>query len=112
MRTLDRASFVEKFHISIRVRDLGLWGRREKQPPRFLARPFYETMRLCGATWPIEAPAFAAIAGPVIDAVFAATPRGSRPDAEDLVGRLYDALDAAGIEIALRPPVEAHGQHW
>jgi hypothetical protein len=48
---------------------------------------------------------FAVIARPVIDELYRITPKGQRPDANDLAARLYDALNAAGADVAIKPPV-------
>jgi hypothetical protein len=34
----------------------------------------------------------------------------SRPDAKELTGLVSDALFKAGVEEAIRPPVQAHGR--
>jgi hypothetical protein len=54
---------------------------------------------------------FAVIARPVIDELYRITPKGQRPDANDLAGRLYDALDAAGAEVTIGPPEQASANH-
>lgn len=41
------------------------------------------------------------IARPVIDELFRLTPKGRRPDANNLAARLYDALDVAGAEVTI-----------
>jgi hypothetical protein len=43
------------------------------------------------------------IAEPVIEDLHRATPKGERPESELVAGRLYDALDAAGVEVTITP---------
>ncbi len=38
------------------------------------------------------------------------TPRGTRPDADLVAGLVYDALGTAGVEVTIKPPLEAHGR--
>jgi hypothetical protein len=40
----------------------------------------------------------------VIDELYRTTPQGQRPDANDLAARLYDALHAAGADVAIKQP--------
>ena len=109
MEAITRDAFVAKFYISVQVRNLRSWSKRQKEPPYFLSTTIYETMCICGAEFPIDARAFGRLVHPVIDDLFHVTPRGRIPEAPDTVGRIYDALDAAGVEVTFRPPLEAHG---
>ena len=52
---------------------------------------------------------FADIVDPVIVELHRLTPKGQKPDAADLTGRVYDALAAAGVEVKIKPPVHSHG---
>jgi hypothetical protein len=46
---------------------------------------------------------------PVIAELRRITPKGEPPDAKELTGPANDALAAAGIEVAIKPPVLPHG---
>jgi hypothetical protein len=62
----------------------------------------YEIMRTCGGEVPIDSRRFGEIMRPVIHELHRLTPKGQRPDAKDLTGRAYDALDRAKVEVAIR----------
>ena len=109
MRGVTRERFVGHFAITFHVRCLRSWSRRQKEAPTFLSRSIFDAILLCnGAIAIASAHAFADIVDPVIVALHRATPKGGRPDAADLAARVYDALDAAGVEVWIKPPLEPH----
>ena len=107
---VSRERFIDHFAISIRIHALRGWPRRGKEPPDHLGRRLYDVICVTSGEIPIDAGAFGQIVKPVIHELHRLTPRGQRPDASDLTGRVYDALSAAGVEVTIRPPVRAHGQ--
>ena len=110
MKTVTREGFVEHFSITIHVCCLSLWSRRQKQPPLHVSRAIFEAINMCnGEIAPDCSSVFAGIVHPVIVELHRITPKGNKPDAADLTGRVYDALDAAGVEVTIGPPLEAHG---
>lgn len=52
---------------------------------------------------PLPPAEFADMAIPVIEEAHQRTPKGQRPDAKFVTGLLYDALDAANVEVPLKP---------
>src|SRR5882757_937813 len=59
---------------------------------------------------PTSSAAFGVIVDPVIAELHRRTPHGTRPDAKELTGLVYDALDRAGIEVTIKPPVPLNGR--
>ncbi len=49
------------------------------------------------------------LARPIIEELHRVTPKGERPDAKALAGKIYDALDATGIDVTIAPPAGAIG---
>jgi hypothetical protein len=106
MKTVTRERFIDQFAISIQVHCLPLWGKRSKEPPLHVSRSIYETIRMCAGEISLASSAeFGEIVHPVIGELHGITPKGMRPDTHDLTGRVYDALDQAGAEVTIRPPV-------
>lgn len=106
---ISRDRFIDQFAISIMVRSLRLWSRRSRAFPDHLPSSIYETLRVCMGVLPITAQEFHAIVEPPMLALHRSTEPGSRPDPKEVAGLVYDALDAAGIEVAIKPPVQSHG---
>ncbi len=109
MKTVTRDRFVGQFRYAIQVHCLSMWRKRQKRAPTFLSRSIFEAIHTCNGRIAIEPCAFARIVAPAIVELHRVTPQGTRPDPADLTGRLYDALDAAGVEVTIKPPLEAHG---
>ena len=57
-----------------------------------------------GGVLPIDGAAFIDLVRPVVAELHRITPQGERPNRNDVAGRIYDALDAAGIGIGITPP--------
>ena len=70
-----------------------------------VARCCFDWIGLTNGTVSLRAYDFAVIARPVIDELYRTTPKGKRPDANELAARLYDALDTAGAEVTIKPPL-------
>lgn len=106
---VSRKQFVDQFSISVHVHALSLWSRRSKEPPDYVATAMYKAMTVCSGNFPISSAEFSRIVEPIIHELHRTIPRTKRPEARDLTGRTYDALNAASIEVTIRPPVKAHG---
>jgi hypothetical protein len=102
---LAREEFIAQFAIPFHVHCLKLWSRRASAPPYSVARCCFEWIGITNGAVSLRAHDFAVIARPVIDELYRITPKGQRPDANDLAARLYDALNAAGADVAIKPPV-------
>jgi hypothetical protein len=102
---LLRERFVGQFAISVAVHSLKLWNRRATTPPRHVAGSIHATLLMCGGVLPLGARAFSELVTPVIDELHQRTPKGRRPDASELTGLVYDALDRAGVEVSITPPI-------
>ena len=109
MRQLSRDQFIAQFAISIGVHSLRVWQRRSKSPPTHVARSIHEVIEMTLGNIPIGSAAFGEIVAPVIAELHRRTPQGMRPDAQELTGLVYDALDRAGIEVTIDPPRYGHG---
>lgn len=107
---LSRERFVDQFAISIGVHSLRLWHRRSKSPPLHVARSVYEVIAMAAGSIPITSAAFGEIVDPVIADLQRRTLQGTRPDARELTGLVYDALATAGVDVTIKPPAEAHGR--
>ncbi len=101
---LARTRFIEQFALTYEVQCLRNWPRRSKQAPTFLTPCLYEWIRTAGGRMKLAGPAFGELARPIIEELHRITPAGKRPDAKVLAGKVYDALDAAGIEVTILPP--------
>lgn len=109
MKTVTRERFVGHFKITLQVRCLSSWSRRQKDAPTFISQSIFDSINMCNGEIAIaSARAFADIVDPVIVELHRLTPKGQKPDAVDLTGRVYDALDAAGVEVKIKPPFEPH----
>lgn len=109
MRGVTRDRFVEHFSVTLHVHCLRSWSRRQKEAPIFLSRSIFDWIRIAnGAIAIASAHDFADIVDPVIVELHRVTPKGRKPDAADLAGRVWDALDAAGVEAWIKPPQELH----
>ena len=100
---LTRERFIDQFAITFGVHCLRIWSTRFKSAPTHLTTCFYEWIRTSGGRMSLSRADFATIAGPVIEDLHRATPKGERPDSKLVAGRLYDALDAAGVEVTITP---------
>jgi hypothetical protein len=110
VKTVAREDFVGHFSITLQVHCLSMWRKRQKEAPTFLSRSIFDSIGMCNGEIAIaSAHAFADIVDPVIVELHRVTPKGLKPDARDLTARIYDALDAAGVEVKIGPPLEAHG---
>lgn len=98
---LRREEFISQFAIPFHVHCLRLWSRRAPAPPYSVARCCVEWITTGNGSVSLRLHDFRNVAWPVIDELYRVTPRGRRPDANDLAGRLYDALDAAGAEVVI-----------
>jgi hypothetical protein len=74
-----------------------------KSAPTHLATCFYEWIKTNGGQMSLSGTDFATIAEPVIEDLHRTTPKGERPESGLVAGRLYDALDAAGLEVTITP---------
>jgi hypothetical protein len=102
---LPREDFIAQLAIPFHVHCLKLWSRRASAPPYSVARCCFELIGITNGTVSLRAHDFAVIARPVIDELYRTTPQGQRPDANDLAARLYDALHAAGADVAIKQPM-------
>jgi hypothetical protein len=110
MRAISREGFIDKFAISIGVHSLRLWHRRSRSAPLHVARSIHEVICMAAGSIPITSATFGEIVGPVIAELHRRTPQGTRPDARELTGLVYDALAKADVDVTIRPPIEAHGR--
>src|SRR5262249_47423179 len=109
---LSRNRFIDQFAISIGVRSLRLWHRRSSSPPLHVARSVHEVITMTAGRIPIDSAAFGEIVRTTIEELHRRTPKGARPDATELAGLVYDALERAGIEVTIGPPLDAHGASY
>lgn len=93
----------------IQVQVLKTWTLRSKEPPDHLARSMYEAISVNRGELPLDSRRFGEIMRPAIAELHRTTSKGQRPAAKDLMSRAYDALSAAGIEVTILPPIQAHG---
>lgn len=100
---LSKDRFIEQFAITFGVHCLRHWSTRHKAAPTYLSPCFYGWIKTNGGLIGLSPAEFAEIAEPVIEDVHRLTPKAQRPDARLVAGRLYDALDAAKVEITLKP---------
>jgi len=106
---VSRDRFVGQFSCSILVHSLSLWSRSTKRFPEHIPGSIYDTMRMCAGEIPISRDEFRRIVEPAIRELHQRTPFRQRPDHTALTGLVYDALDAAGVEIEIGPAVRSHG---
>ena len=103
---LNRDHFIEQFAITFGVHCLRGWSMRLEVAPTYLTPCFYGWIKTNGGEMTLSPVAFAELAEPVIEEVHRNTPKSQRrPDAMMVAGRLYDALDAAGVNVTLKPSV-------
>jgi hypothetical protein len=100
---LTRDRFIDQFAITFGVHCLRSWSTRFKSAPTHLTTCFYEWIRTNGGRMPLSGAAFATIVEPVIEGLHRTTPKGERPESALVAGGLYDALDAAGVEVTITP---------
>jgi len=100
---LTRDRFIDQFAITFQVHCLRGWSTRHKSAPTHLATCFYEWIKTNGGLISLSAADFARIAEPVIEGLHRSTPKGHRPEADRLADLLYDALDAACVEVTVKP---------
>src|SRR5262245_54701595 len=99
---LTRNQFIDQFAISFHVHCLRLWKRDAKAPPSHISTCMYEWIGTSGGQMQIKGHEFAALMRPVIEELHHKTPKGQRPDAKELAGSAYTALDAVGVEVTLK----------
>jgi hypothetical protein len=99
---LGKERFIEQFAITFGVHCLRSWSTRHKGAPTYLTACFYGWIKTNGGQMALSPVAFAEIAEPIIEEVHRTTPEGQRPDPQLVAGCLYDALDAAGVEVTLK----------
>lgn len=107
---ISREHFIGQFWPPVQVHSLKLWRLRAKEPPDHLPRALYDALELCGGIIPIDVLQFRAILQPVIAELHRTIPKGQRPEVRHLLGRVYDALDQAGVDIGIRPPLQPRGR--
>jgi hypothetical protein len=100
---LTKDRFIEQFALTFGVHCLRHWSTRLKVAPTYLTTCFYGWIKTNGGQMTLSPVEFAELAEPVIEEVHRNTPKGQRPDAKLVAGRLYDALNAAKVEVALKP---------
>jgi hypothetical protein len=69
----------------------------------------YEAMRVNNGKFPIDARRFSELMWPMVVELHRTTPRERRPDPEVVAGLCWDALEAAGVEAEIGPPLQPHG---
>jgi len=106
---LTRDRFIEQFAIPLEVHCLRHWPKRRREAPIFLARCLHEWIKTAAGRMALAGPLFGQLARPVIEELHRVTPKGERPDAKALACKIYDALDAAGIDVTIAPPAGATG---
>jgi hypothetical protein len=104
-----RAEFIAQFAIPFHVHCLKLWSRRAAEPPYSVARCCFERIGTTNGVVNLKVHEFTGLVRPVIDDLYRSTPKGRRPDANDLAAKIYDALSAAGVEVTIGPPAGALG---
>jgi hypothetical protein len=102
---LTRDRFIAQFAITFGVHCLRGWSTRLKSAPTHLTACLYEWIKTNGGRMSLSGADFATVVGPVIEDLHRATLKGERPESELVTGRLYDALDAAGVEVTIKPLV-------
>jgi hypothetical protein len=107
---LTRDRFIEQFYIPLHVACLRLW-RKRKTVPTFLTTTFYETMTTSGGKIAVSGAAFSDVVMPLIEELHRTLPQGERPEPKRLAGLLYDTLDAARVEVTLKPFAAATRSH-
>jgi hypothetical protein len=100
---LTRDRFIDQFAIPLHVTCLRLWRRRARTVPVFLGRSFYETMTTSGGHIALSQAAYCDLVLPLIVELHRSTPRDERPEGGRIAGLLYDALNAAGVEVTIQP---------
>jgi hypothetical protein len=98
---LTRAEFIAQFAIPFHVHCLKLWSRRSKEPPYLVLKCCFDWIAKTNSTVSVKANEFSLLAHPVIDELYRATPKGKRPDANDLAAKIYDVLNAAGVVVTI-----------
>jgi hypothetical protein len=105
---LPREAFISHLVPVFQAHCLKLWRQRAKEPPETLPRCLHEWIKTANGHMDLDLAAFRVIAAPVIDALHRKG-KGARPTPEELTGALYDALSAAGIEVAIGPTRRGRG---
>ena len=106
---IAREHFIEHFAITFGVHCLRNWSKRLKAAPTHLTMCFYGWIKTNGGQLALSPIAFAELVEPVIEDVHRNTPKGLRPDAKLVAGRIYDALDASGADVTLKSPPSPFG---
>jgi hypothetical protein len=104
---LTRTQFIDQFAISFHVHCLRLWKHDTKDPPFHVSTCMYEWIGTNGGRMRLKGHEFTALMRPVIEQLHHKTPKGQRPDAKELAGSVYTALDAAGVEVTLKSSSKA-----
>jgi hypothetical protein len=108
---ISREHFIGQFWPPVQVQALKLWHLRSKEPPEHMPGAIYKAIQVCAGIVSVDVGRFHEIVEPVIANVHRTTPKGQRrPEARRLLGLVYDALDAAGVEIGIKPPLQPHGR--
>ena len=100
--TLRRDDFIGQFALTLNVQCLRSWPKRRHEAPLFLSAGLREWIHVAGGRMKIADADFAALAQTVIVDMHRTTPKGQRPDPDLVTGRLYDALDRAGVAVTLQ----------
>src|SRR5437773_24243 len=93
--------FVGHFAISIDLNCLRMWDKRCKEPPTFLSRSIYDTIRTNNGEVSVPLAPFKEEIDRMIVELHGRTPRATRPDRKSFAEAVYDALDCAGIEVTI-----------
>lgn len=109
---VSRDRFISQFAISIMVRALKTWPRSTKRFPEHMPTAIYETIKGTNGQVSITSREFGVIVDPVLREIHQLTPFRTRPDHNVLTGLVYDALDAAGVEVTIGPPLAAWGHMY
>jgi len=99
---LPRDAFLNHFTPVFQVHCLKLWRLRAKEPPEILPRCLHEWIKTDNGSVEADLEFFRSIVWPVIERLHRKS-NGLRPTPDELTGALYDALDAAGIEVTIGP---------
>ena len=100
--TLRRDDIIGQFALTLNVQCLRSWPKRRNEAPLFLSAGLREWIHVAGGRMKIADADFAALAQTVIVDMHRTTPKGQRPDPDLFTGRLYDALDRAGVAVTLQ----------
>jgi hypothetical protein len=108
---MTRERFLEHFSSTVLVCGIQRWSLHRIEAPDYMAGNLYRAMVTSNGKFSCSAAEFSAAIKPLIRENHEAGRRAKmkRPDASRLVHGIYDAMVAAGINLDLGPPLEAHG---